>query len=259
MMDQIHVCRDGEHLASYACHWLQNQILWHSRDEERNTRPFVLALSGGSTPRRLFQLLAELPAGRIDWSKIILIWGDERNVAPDHEDSNFRMVQESLLSKIEIPAENVLAVPNPGGNAKDAAKQYDKLLGGLPKAGESAFPVIDCVLLGMGDDVHTASLFPGTKALGEQNRIVVENYVEKLDTTRITLSAAAINAARNVAFLVCGEAKQTALSILWHAPRNPQKYPAQLIRPTDGQLWMLLDKAALGDTPLPQNVMVQMI
>lgn len=257
MKDQIHVCNDPESLAAYARDWLIRLIEWKQRDEELHG-PFVLALAGGSTPKRLMELLAEVPADRLDWKNIILLWGDERNVAIDDPQSNYRMVRESLLDKIDIPAENILAVPNPGGPADAAAKAYEKLLR-EKLGGKGEFPVVDCVLLGMGDDVHTASLFPGTKALGENKRLAVANLVPKLDTQRITLTAPMINAARNVAFLINGGGKQDALARLWHAPRDPQKYPAQLVRPTEGQLWFLLDKAALGDTPLPESVMVQMI
>lgn len=243
--------------------------------------PFVLALSGGSTPKKMLSILAESMDGAVDWSDIVLLWGDERNVAPEHADSNFRMVKEVLLDRIDIPPENVLAVPDPGGSARSAANAYEKVLkerlaaekdGGGNTAGGSqakekaddksptpALPEIDCVLLGMGDDVHTASLFPQTKALNEKKRWVVANEVPKLECERITFTAPLINAARNVAFLICGEGKREALAKLWHAPRDVQEFPSQLIRPENGQLWFLLDKPALGDTPLPHSVMVQMI
>lgn len=273
--DQVHVCNDADNLASYAATWLVRLIDRKRQDPDRNG-PFVLSLSGGSTPKKMLGILAELPSGAVDWNDIVLLWGDERNVAPEHADSNFRMVKEALLDKIDIPAENVLGVPEPGGSARSAATAYEKLLkerlpvdnaaadGGSAKekAGDKAgpsFPEIDCVLLGMGDDVHTASLFPHTKALGEKKRWVVANEVPKLETERITFTAPFINAARNVAFLIAGEGKREALAKLWHAPRDEQEFPSQLIRPENGQLWFLLDKPALGDTPLPHSVMVQMI
>ncbi len=257
--DQVHVCNDAESLAQYAAVWLPRLIERTLADPERTT-PFVLALSGGSTPKRMFQLLAEQPTDNVNWKNVILVWGDERNVAPDHEDSNFRMVRETLLEKIDIPEENILAVPSPGDSAQTAASGYEALLRKRLHVEEGqTMPIIDCVLLGMGDDVHTASLFPGTKALLESKRLVVANHVPKLDTNRITFTAPFINAARHVAFLICGEAKKDALARLWHAEKDFNLYPAQLIRPEKGQLWYLLDKPALGDTPLPDTVMVQML
>lgn len=257
--DQVHVCNDAESLAQYAAVWLPRLIQRTMAEPERK-QPFVLALSGGSTPKRMLELLAEQPAGTVNWQDVILVWGDERNVPPDHEESNFRMVREALLDKVGIPAENVLGVPAPGGDAGKAASDYASLLRSrLPMIEGQSFPVLDCVLLGMGDDVHTASLFPGTKALSETKRLVVANHVPKLDTHRITFTAPLINAARHVAFLICGEKKKDALARLWHAEKDFDLYPAQLIRPENGQLWYLLDKPALGDTPLPASVMVQML
>ncbi|GAB5402049.1 MAG: 6-phosphogluconolactonase [Aureliella sp.] len=257
--DQLHVCNDAESLAQYAAVWLP-RLIERTLAEPERTAPFVLALSGGSTPKRMFQLLAEQPSGNVDWNKVVLVWGDERNVPPEHADSNFRMVRETLLDSIQIPEENILAVPAPGDSAEKAASAYDALLRErLPAEEGQPMPVIDCVLLGMGDDVHTASLFPGTEALAETKRLVVANHVPKLDTHRITFTAPFINAARNVAFLICGEAKKDALARLWHAEKDFNLYPAQLIRPEKGQLWYLVDKPALGDTPLPETVMVQML
>lgn len=255
MRDRIHICEGAEALASHAATWLVDLMVHHF---ETSDAPFSLALSGGSTPKRLYQRLGELPAGRVDWSRVVLLWGDERNVPADHADSNFRMVQENLLDHIDIPASNVWAVPNPGGPADEAAAKYqDWLLERLPRA-DNSMPQIDCVLLGMGDDVHTASLFPGSRALAEQSRAVVENRVEKLDTWRVTLTAPAINAARHVAFLIAGAGKQPALDSLWHGALDPEKYPSQLIRPQAGQLWFLLDRAAIGslETPAPATVEV---
>lgn len=257
--DQVHVCNDAESLAQYASVWLP-RLIQRKLAEPEASGPFVLALSGGSTPRRMLELMAEQPAGTTPWHDVVLVWGDERNVPEDHADSNFRMVKETLLSKIDIPANNILAVPSPGGSAEEAAAAYSKVLRErLPIAEGQTIPAIDCVLLGLGDDVHTASLFPGTKALHESKKLVVANHVPKLDCKRITFTAPLINAARNIAFLICGEKKKNALSNLWHAEKNIEEYPAQLVSPENGQLWYLLDKPALGDTPLPARVMVQML
>jgi 6-phosphogluconolactonase len=288
MRDQVHVCDDSEALAAHARDWLIKQIDYHLRTFDT---PFSLALSGGSTPKRLYQLLSRDPDLNIDWSRVLLVWGDERNVPPDDPQSNYRMVKENLLDHIDIPEENVLAVPEPGGDPAVAAASYERLLRErlyprqrLPEEFASGFqlpdeqpsanngsqgadpvsewqemPFINCVLLGLGDDVHTASLFPGTPALMESERTVVENFVPQLDCWRITLTVPMINTAEHIAFLISGESKLAALTSLWHAPVNPAQFPAQLIHPSDGNLWFFLDKAAMGDIPLPESVMVQLI
>lgn len=286
MRDQVHVCDDGDALAAHACDWLVKQIATHHRQFDT---PYSLALSGGSTPKNLYERLSQVPAGEIDWSRVLLVWGDERNVPYSDEQSNYRMVKECLLDHVAIPAENILAVPDPGGSPTKSAKAYEKLLkerlpprqrldeegkvlqanAGKKKAIEAAaaevsepaepVPHIDCVLLGLGDDVHTASLFPGTKAITETERLVVGNEVPQLNTWRITLTAPLINNAANVMFLISGKKKMPALSSLWHAPKDPNQYPSQLIRPVDGGLWFFLDKEAMGDIPLPESVMVQLI
>lgn len=265
MRDTVHVCQDAESLAQHACDWLLRRIQSHC---SASSEPFSLALSGGSTPKRLYELLAALPEGAIDWRRVVLVWGDERNVSVDHADSNFRMVKEALLNRISIPAENVLAVPAPGGDPAVAASAYEALLQSrLPARlqsrsgaanGVERTPALDCVLLGMGDDVHTASLFPGTTALEEQQRLVVENFVEKLDCWRITLTAPFINAAKDVVFLVAGESKQLALQTLWHAPVDVQQFPSQLIRPESGGLWFMVDQAAVASTQPPEAMNVEL-
>ena len=233
---------DAEHLAAGARDWLVGLIREH---QNASKNPFSIALSGGSTPKRLYQLLAELPTGEIDWSGVKLVWGDERNVPRDHADSNFQMVKENLLDKIEIPVENVLGVPNPGDDAKESALEYESLLK------EHQLEQLDAVILGMGDDVHTASLFPGTTALAEKERLVIENWVPKLGCWRITFSAAFLNRGKNVAFLLAGSGKNEALSSLWQAPYQPEKYPSQLIKPQTQELTFLLDVAALGELQPP--------
>ena len=229
--------------------WLVELIQNH---QSQTDRPFCLALSGGSTPQRLYELLAALTRNAIDWTRIVLIWGDERNVSQDDPQSNYRMVQEALLSHIEIPAENVLAVPNPSGDLEKSAVEYETLLRSRLDVGHAeSFPSLDCVLLGLGDDVHTASLFPNTLALEERVRWVVANQVPQLGCWRLTLSAPLINAAKQVAFLVAGPSKTAALQELWHGPRDYRKFPAQLIVPASGKLTFFLDQAAIGSVTPP--------
>ena len=188
---------------------------------------FSVSLSGGSTPKRIYEMLSECD---LPWSQIHWFWGDERNVPHDHPDSNFRMVSEALLDRVAIPASNVHPVPVNVDNPAAAANAYEQTL--REHFSGDSFPAWDLALLGMGDDAHTASLFPETKALGESKRWFVENWVEKFDGYRYTLTAPAINSARQSWFLVAGANKRDALANVLSADRNPQRYPSQLISPS---------------------------
>lgn len=192
---------------------------------------FTVALSGGSTPRRLYEMLSqrELPWERVHW-----FWGDERNVPHDHADSNCRMVREALLDVIGAKPGNVHPVPINQEDPAAAALEYEQTL--REHFGDSAFPEWDLALQGMGDDAHTASLFPETKALEERQRWFVENWVEKLSTFRYTLTAPAINSAKQSWFLVTGAGKKAAVGHVLGKERNPARYPSQLITPTR---WLL--------------------
>lgn len=202
---------------------------------------FSAALSGGSTPKALYAQLAASPAAaRLDWSRIHLFWGDERCVPPDHPDSNYGMVQRALLAQIAIPQVNVHRMR--GEEVPDqAALAYEQDLlgyfGVLP-------PRFDLVLLGLGEDGHTASLFPGTAALAERARAVVANRVEKLNAWRLTLTAGAINQAREIIFLAAGEGKADIIREVINGPYQPDLYPAQGVEPADGRLMWFLDTAA---------------
>jgi len=219
---------------------------------------FTVALAGGSTPRAMFSLLAEEPfLETVPWSSIYFFWGDERCVAPDHAESNFRMAQETMLSKVPVPEENIFRVPAENPDHDRAAEEYSDSLTrfflagpGAPRAATaplSNLPRFDLVLLGMGPDGHTASLFPGTSALNANDRIAVANHVEKLNAHRITLTAATINNARNVTFVAAGEDKADALKAVLEGPYRPETYPSQLIRPRNGTLlWLVDERAARG-------------
>ncbi|MEQ1829107.1 MAG: 6-phosphogluconolactonase [Pirellula sp.] len=215
-----------------------------------------IALSGGSTPKRLYQLIAENESKSVDWTKVILIMGDERNVPHDHVDSNYKMVREAWLDRLD-PSSNPKSVPSvyPVGikvkSPERAAAEYEtqlrEVLGAEKGERDEDFPAIDIVLLGLGDDAHTASLFPETDALKETRRLYVANFVPKFSAYRLTLTAPVINAARNVAFLVCGVSKRPAVDVVLHGPRHPDEYPAQLIEPKLGRLWWFLDTAAASE------------
>src|SRR5919199_1602276 len=203
---------------------------------------FSVALSGGSTPRRVYELLAEDDyRAQVSWPGVHLFFGDERTVAPDHPDSNYRMANEALLSRVPIPAENVHRIDGVGDAAAGASKYESELRAFF---GDAAWPRFDLVMLGMGDDGHTASLFPGSAALAEQQAWVAANWVEKFQTWRITLTAPAINAARRVLFLVTGAGKAERLREVLKGERDPARLPSQLIRPRDGALEWFVDRAA---------------
>ena len=208
--------------------------------EDRGT--FSIALSGGNTPRPVDELLAREPyRSQIDWGRIQVFFGDERCVPPDSEQSNYRMAREALLSKVPIPQENIHRIRGEI-DPHEAAIQYGQLL-----KDRFADCGLDLVLLGMGPDGHTASLFPGTQALHEATHRCVANYVEKLKSWRVTMTAPFINRARAVLFLVSGADKAQALAQVLQGPRDADRLPAQLIRPTGGALTWLLDAAAAGD------------
>jgi 6-phosphogluconolactonase len=203
---------------------------------------FTIALSGGTTPRAMFELLSGEPfLETVPWSRLHFFWGDERAVPPDHPESNYRMAREALLSKAPIPPENIHRWPAEDADPARAAASYESSLRDFFGDGGVRF---DLILLGMGADGHTASLFPHTPALKVDDRIAVENEIAPLATTRLTLTAATINDARNVTFLVAGSEKAPALSAVLNGPYEPDLYPSQLIRPARGALLWMIDEAA---------------
>jgi 6-phosphogluconolactonase len=204
---------------------------------------FSVALAGGSTPKRIYELLAGSEfAAQLYWPGIHVFFGDERAVPPDDADSNYRMANEALLSRVALPEENVHRMRGEGDAVANARLYEDELRGYF---GESAaWPEFDLVMLGMGDDGHTASLFPGTHALDAHAAWVAANWVEKFDTYRVTLTAPAINHARQVMFIVTGAGKAERLQEVIHGAHDPQRLPSQLIRPRAGALAWFLDEAA---------------
>jgi 6-phosphogluconolactonase len=245
-----------------------------------------IALAGGSTPRALYRLLADPAApfrARIDWQAVHFFWGDERHVPPDHPDSNFRMAREAMLDHVQVPAAHVHRIAGEEPDAARAARLYEReLIGvfGLRRAaaggGEGAagsedaagsvtasggadargdatreWPRFDLVLLGMGEEGHTASLFPGSPLLADDARarpsaqeLAAAVWVEKLHTWRITLTPPALNHAATVIFLVSGAAKAAALAAVLEGEWRPELYPAQVVAPVDGRLLWLVDRAA---------------
>jgi 6-phosphogluconolactonase len=203
-----------------------------------------IALSGGSTPERLFGLLAQRGRTAAPWEHVDLWWGDERTVPPDHADSNYRKARKALVDPLGLAASHVHRIAGELGDPEVAARAYEREL----VAALGSPPTFDLVLLGMGPDGHTASLFPGSPALDETTRWVVANPVTSPlvggSATRITLTAPALNAARRIRFLVAGADKAAALAQVLEGERDPRRYPAQLIAPTSGDLVWFVDTAA---------------
>lgn len=201
---------------------------------------FAVALAGGSTPKATYELLARDSAEELDWANVHVFFGDERTVPPDHEDSNYRMAREALLDHVPVGSVHRMRGELP---PEEAAIAYEEELQGF--FGGEGLPSLDLIMLGIGADGHTASLFPHTPALEETDRWVVANPVEKLETVRLTLTAPLINAARAVDFLVAGEDKAEALKMVFEGDADPREYPARLVRSAGETTWMV-DRAAAG-------------
>jgi 6-phosphogluconolactonase len=214
---------------------------------------FIVALSGGSTPKRMFQLLAEPErAAAVDWPRVHLFWGDERPVPPDQADSNYRMTNEALLSKLPAPGPTVSRIEAERADRAAAASEYEALIArtfGVPA--DKTPPSFDLIFLGMGPDGHTASLFPHTSALGEIKRWVVPNFVPKFNAERVTFTYPLINHAAEVIFLAAGADKAAVLAEVIDGPPEPQRLPSQAVRPTGRLRWFVDQAAATKLKPRP--------
>ncbi len=239
----LNVHKDSEE----TCHAAADAVVAVLREAIATRGRCCMALSGGNTPRRLYQRLVGPLRKEVDWSKVEFFWGDERPVPPDDPQSNFRMARESLLAPLEIPAERIHRMMGESTDLDAAAQQYQneiaRVVGGSTHGDP---PMFDLVLLGLGPDAHTASLFPATPALQETQRWVVANPVLKLNVERLTLTAMIINRAANVFFLVEGADKATALAEVLQGTIDIQRVPAQLIHPHGGKLVWFVDQAAAG-------------
>lgn len=237
----IHICENSDMLARQAAYEfvrLANQAIGQ-------TGRFTVALSGGSTPRKLYETLAsDAFRNQVLWSNVEFFWGDERCVPPDHPDSNYRMAYETLLSKTPVDKDMVHRMPGEYEDVEQAAEAYARTIRERFALEEDAFPRFDMVLLGLGEDGHTASLFPGGSALRETRKIVAGYYVEKLNANRLTLTAPALNGAFDVFFLVSGAQKAEVLRDMLQGGLQPDVYPAQLIQPKQGRLVWLIDRPA---------------
>jgi len=245
MKPQIRIVEDGEAIARDAA----IEFARLARDAVIDHGFFAVALSGGSTPRRLYEMIAERAAGRagVPWETVHFFFGDERMVPPDHRDSNYGMARTALLSQIPLPESNVHRIAGEAPHAEVAAQEYEldlRAFFATHRALVGPFPRFDLVLLGLGADGHTASLFPGSTAVWEQQRWVTSAFVEKLGAHRVTLTPPVLNGAAHVLFLVAGEEKAETVEEVLLGEFDPGRLPSQIVRPKEGHVTWLIDEAA---------------
>lgn len=210
-----------------------------------------VAVSGGSTPKLMFAMLADKTqpfVAQVPWERLQIFWVDERCVGPDHEESNYRMTREQLLHSVPLPESHVFRMEGEL-DPQVAASRYESVLRNQFRLEGAELPSFDLLLLGMGDDGHTASLFPHTDGLNELSRLVIANHVQQKETWRITLTAPVINRADQVVFLIEGAAKADRLHEVLLGDYDPERLPSQLIRPANGKLLLLLDAEAARRLP----------
>jgi 6-phosphogluconolactonase len=239
---EIRILADGAAIAKRAA----QEFVQAAAAAVRAKGSFNVALAGGSTPKALYSLLVNDPSLRsqVPWDKIRLFFGDERHVGPGHPDSNFRMATEAMISHVPLTKDQVLRIKGEYPDTAEAAREYEQALQSYFKLKPGEYPRFDFLLAGMGNEGHTLSLFPGTKALHADGRIVVRNWVGKLYTERITLTAPAASNAAQIIFMVTGADKACALKAVLEGPFEPEQLPAQLLQPQNGKLLWLVDAAA---------------
>ena len=241
MQPAVEIFKDADELAQQAA----QLILTQSQLAVARNNFFTIALSGGSTPKRLYELLADPTQqfrSQLPWDRIHFFWTDERHVPPDHPDSNYRMVFEAMLARAPVPSTNIHRMLGEKANASEAANDYESQLRNFfhPHAGE--LPRLDFVLLGLGPDGHTASLFPDSEVLQETQRWVAAPWIAKLNSYRLTMTLPVLNTASTVVFLVSGSEKAEVLREVLEG--EPDRFPAQRINPTNGVLSWLVDADA---------------
>jgi len=208
---------------------------------------FRVVLAGGTTPRLLYTLLSDPTepfAGRIPWGSCHFFWGDERHVPPEDPESNYRMAKETLLSRVPVPTGNVHRVQAENPDASGAASDYDAKVREFFHLQGGERPGFDLILLGLGTDGHTASLFPGTSIIREKRRLVSAEWIKKLHSHRISMTPPALNHAARVIFLACGSGKAEVVRDVISGTFQPDILPAQVVQPENGTLLWLLDKSA---------------
>ena len=241
---ELHIFPDSQELARKAADF----VLRSGEEAIEEQGRFLIALSGGSTPKALYSLLAKPSfARRLDWSKVHFLFGDERGVPPSHPDSNYAMVNEVLFSPLRISPAQIHRMRGED-HPETAAAQYEDTLRRLTSTARGQWPILDLILLGMGDDGHTASLFPGTASLTEHTRWVTPSVAPQAPHPRLTLTLGVINHASVILFLVTGPNKAHILQrVIERRPTDPIVYPAQLVQPECGRLLWYLDQAAAAE------------
>jgi 6-phosphogluconolactonase len=239
---EVYILKDNDAIARRAA----EEFVKLAQSAVKDHGSFSLALSGGSTPKLLYSLLAADPElrAKVPWDKMELFFGDERHVGPDDPQSNFKMASDSMFTKAPLKPEQIHRMKGEYPDAEKAAQEYEQDLRTHFHLKDNELPRFDLVLAGMGDEGHTLSLFPGTQALHAQGRAVVRNWVGKLYTDRITLTPPAANNAGNILLMVAGKEKALALKGVLEGPYEPEQLPAQLLQPTNGKLLWLVDQAA---------------
>lgn len=236
----LHVYNTSDELSFAAAEWVVDQIKKTLQSQDR----FTWLLSGGSTPKQLYHLLADEPfQSKVDWSKLHIFFGDERVVPFDDTRNNGKMAWESLLAHVPIPEKQIHFI-NTKGDVEQSTRQYEQLLRQYFAYTSQTF---DLALLGMGDDAHTLSLFPGSPLIHEKDQWVVSLYLPSQEMYRISLMPAVVNRSDKTMFLVSGSSKSTALRNVMNESHQPEKYPAQLIKPANNELHWFVDEAAAKD------------
>ena len=243
--NRVQVFADSEAMSQAAAHyWVE-----HAAQAIIARGAFIVALAGGSTPKRLYQLLASPAYARqVDWDKVHVFFTDERAVAKDHDDSNYRMAKQALLDHVAIPGHQVHAMNAMPERLEQGVREYHAWLDTQVPKSMNGFPRLDLILLGMGEDGHTASLFPGTRGLKEKQAWVVANEVKQLDAWRMSLTYPVINHARNVLLLISGANKAKVVAEVLNESPPAQRYPVQAVQPLGDLVWYL-DRAAASGLP----------
>lgn len=251
---EIHVLESGRELAEEAA----DLLVWLGKQTIQAGGRFRVALAGGSTPRALYEALtAPGMAGQLDWTQVECFFGDERCVPPDHAESNYGMANETLFRPLGIDQSRIFRMRGEATDHEQAAREYEALLRRQFETGPHAWPCFDLILLGLGEDGHTASLFPGTTALDERTRLVAVGCSPKGIAQRLTLTLPVVNQARTVVFLVSGSSKASVAKVVLEGPQaGGSRLPAQLIRPEQGRLIWFLDQAAAAELTLSKQRLV---